>query len=121
MQIYSAAGLEERRVRAVSYVKQVPDDDDIVIVEDIEIRGSVIPPKLLRVDFPQAEDCHDQDVAEVIRKKFSKLGIGKGSKDIDILALLSSDQQHSTYSSWRARIKKAANDGEDHIFSDKVC
>lgn len=121
MQIYSAAGLEERRVRAVSYVKQVPDDDDIVIVEDIEIPGSVIPPKLLRVDFPQAEDCHDQDVAEVIRKKFSKLGIGKGSKDIDILALLSSDQQHSTYSSWRARIKKAANDGEDHIFSDKVC
>ena len=36
MQIYSAAGLEERRIRAVSYVKQVPDDDDIVIVEDID-------------------------------------------------------------------------------------
>ena len=104
--------------RTASYVKQVPRDDDIVCVEDVDI-CLVIPPKLRQLDYPKAEDGHDEDVAKVIRKKFSKLGLEEGTRDI--LAILSNDQLDSGFLSWQARIEEAANEEANDAFWKDVC
>lgn len=116
----SYSSVESSQRRTLSYssvVKQVPDDDDICFVEDVDI-CLVIPPKLLHLDYPRVEDSHDEDVAKVIRKKFSKLGIDESSKDI--LSFLSSNHQHSSYVSWQARIEEAAHEEEDDTFWETV-
>ena len=71
------------------------------------------------MDYPKVEEGHDEDVAKVIRKKFSKLGLDEGSQDV--FALLSDDQVQSGYASWQARIEEAANEGADDTFWEKVC
>ena len=103
--------------RTTSYVKQVPCDDDICFLEDVDI-CLMIPSKLRHLDYPRVEDSHDADVAKVIRKKFSKLGIDETSKDI--LSFLSSDHQHSSYVSWQARIEEAAEEENDDAFWQNV-
>lgn len=101
-----------------SSVNQFPRDDDICYLEDVDI-CLVIPPKLQQLNYPKAEEGHEEDVAKVIRKKFSKLGLEEGSKDI--LAFLSSDQQQSSYISWQAHIEEAAEEETDDTFWEKVC
>ena len=113
----SYSNVEGSQHRTLSYVKQVPCDDDICFLEDVDI-CLVIPSKLLHLDYPRVEDSHDEDVAKVIRKKFSKLGIDESSKDI--LSFLSSDYQHSNYVSWQARIEEAAEEEEDDAFWENV-
>ena len=113
----SYSSVEGSQRRTMSYVKQVPCDDDICFLEDVEI-CLVIPPKLLQLDYPRVEDSHDEDVAKVIRKKFSKLGIDESSKDI--LTFLSSDHQHSSYVSWQARIEEAAEEEDNDTFWQNV-
>ena len=103
--------------RTTSYVKQVPCDDDICFLEDVDI-CLMIPSKLRHLDYPRVEDSHDEDVAKVIRKKFSKLGIDETSKDI--LSFLSSNHQHSSYVSWQARIEEAAEEENDDAFWQNV-
>lgn len=101
-----------------SCAKQVPlDDNDIAVIQDVEIH-MVIPSKLKLLDYPRVEDGHDEDVAKVIRKKFSKLGLDESSQDV--FTFLSSDQLQSGYISWQARIEEAAED-EDDTFWEKVC
>lgn len=101
----------------MSSVKQVPCDDDICYLEDVDI-CLVIPSKLLHLDYPRVEDSHNEDVAKVIRKKFSKLGIDESSKDV--LSFLSSDYQHSSYVSWQTRIEEAAHEEENDMFWENV-
>ena len=116
--IRSYSNLEGSTHRTMSYIKQVPCDDDICFVEDVDI-CLVIPTKLRHLEYPRVEDSHDEHVAKVIRKKFSKLGIEETSKDV--LAFLSSEQQHSSYISWQARIEEAANEEANDAFWEKVC
>ena len=109
-------GFERRR--AASYIKQVPRDDDIVCVEDVDICLD-IPTRLRQLDYPKAEDGHDEDVAKVIRKKFSKLGLEESTQDV--LAILSNDQLQSGFMSWQARFEEAATEEEDDTFWKNVC
>ena len=113
----SYSSVEGSQHRTVSFVKQVPCDDDICFLEDVDI-CLMIPSKLRHLDYPRVEDSHDEDVAKVIRKKFSKLGIDETSKDI--LAFLSSDHQHSSYVSWQARVEEAAEEEENDAFWQNV-
>ena len=113
----SYSSVEGSQRRTMSYVKQVPCDDDISFLEDVDI-CLVIPSKLRHLDYPRVEDSHDEDVAKVIRKKFSKLGIDETSKDI--LAFLSSDHQHSSYVSWQVRIEEAAEEEDNDAFWENV-
>ena len=101
----------------MSNVKEVPYNDDITFVEDVDI-FLVIPTKLRHLEYPRVEDSHDKSVAKAIRKKFSKLGIEETSKDV--LAFLSSEQQHSSYTSWRERIEEATNEEENDAFWENV-
>ena len=113
----SYSDVEGSQRRTISSVKQVPCDDDICYVEDVDI-CLVIPFKLLHLDYPRVEDSHDKDVANVIRKRFSKLGIDESSKDV--FSFLSSDHQHSSYVSWQARIEEAAHEEENDMFWENV-
>ena len=113
----SHSSVEADQRRAMSYVKQVPCNDDIYYVEDVDI-GLVIPSKLRHLDYPKVEDSHDEDIAKVIRKKFSKLGIDKSSKDV--LSFLSSDHHHGSYISWQAQIEEAAREEDDDAFWENV-
>ena len=86
----------------------MPCEDDISFLEEVDICLE-IPSKLRHLDYPTVEHNHDEDVAKVIRKKFSKLGIDK------TLNFLSSDHQHSSFVSWkaRARIEEAVKEEND--------
>lgn len=109
---------ETVQCRTAAHVKQVPRDDDIVFVEDVDI-CLAIPPKLRQLDYPRVEDGHDEDVAKVIRKKFAKLGLDEGTPDV--LAILSSDKLKSGYISWQAQIEEAAEEEADDTFWENVC
>ena len=113
----SYSSVEGSQHCTMSYVKQVPSDDDICFLEDVDI-CLAIPSKLLHLDYPRVEDSHDEDVAKVIRKKFSKLGIDESSKDV--LTFLSSDHQHSSYVSWQAQIEEATEEEENDTFWQNV-
>ena len=97
----------------MSSVKQVPCEDDISFLEEVDICLE-IPSKLRHLDYPTVEHNHDEDVAKVIRKKFSKLGIDK------TLNFLSSDHQHSSFVSWEAQIKEVVMKEENDAFWEQV-
>ena len=64
--------------RFASYASTTLGHDEIhvEVLEDVDI-DMVIPIKLSALEFPKAEDGHEEDVAKVIRKSFSKLGLSK--------------------------------------------
>ena len=95
--------------------KQVPDDDDICFIEEIDICLD-IPSKLRQIDYPKVADAHEEDVAKVIRKKFSKLGIDEDHADI--FSFLSSGELQTSYISWQARIEEAVKDESDEFWEN---
>ena len=108
------------RQRVALYVKQVPRDDDIVCVEDVDICLD-IPSKLIQLDYPKAEDGHDEDVAKVIRKKFSKLGLKENTQDVLTILSLNDQPQSGLYMSWQARFEEAVEEEKDDTFWKDVC
>ena len=96
--------------------KQAPDDDhDICFIEEIDISFD-IPSKLTQIDYPKVADAHKEDVAKVIRKKFSKLGINEGHTDI--FSFLSSGELQSSFLSWQAQIEEAVKDETDEFWEN---
>ena len=109
---------EGHRFHTKSSSKQAPDDDrDICLIEEIDISFD-IPSKLTQIDYPKVADAHKEDVAKVIRKKFSKLGINEGHTDI--FSFLSSGELQSSFLSWQAHIEEAVRDETDE-FWENVC
>ena len=106
---------ERHRLRTKSSSKQVPDDDDICFIEEIDICLD-IPSKLRQIDYPKVADAHEEDVAKVIRKKFSKLGIDEDHADI--FNFLSSGELQTSYISWQARIEEAVVDESDEFWEN---
>ena len=106
---------EKHRFRTKSSSKQVPDDDDICFIEEIDICLD-IPSKLRQIDYPKVADAHEEDVAKVIRKKFSKLGIDEDHADI--FNFLSSGELQTSYISWQARIEEAVVDESDEFWEN---
>ena len=109
------SSFEDSRRHTMSSIKQVPCEDDISFLEEVDICLE-IPSKLRHLDYPTVEQNHDEEVAKIIRKKFSKLGIDKTAKGI---AFLSSDHQHISFVSWEARIEEAVKE-ENDAFWKKV-
>ena len=60
-------------------------EDEIALLEDVDIEIS-IPSRIISMDFPKADDGHEEDVAKVIRKSFSKLGLRRGQDAISALS-----------------------------------
>ena len=85
-------------------------DDTIALLEDVEI-DIAIPSKLMALDFPKAEDDRDEDVAKVIRKSFSKLGLPHSPQDA--LSSLAKTGL-SRHISWQAQVESAVeHQGDD--------
>ena len=85
-------------------------EDTIALLEDIEI-DMTIPSKLTALDFPKAEDGRDEDIAKVIRKSFSKLGLPHSPQDA-LSSLAKSGL--SRHLSWQAQVEAAVeHQGED--------
>ena len=103
--------------RPLSKRYEVPVDDIIAFVDEVDICLD-IPPKLSQIDYPRVADAHEEDVAKVIRKKFSKLGIDEGPTDV--FSFLSSDELQTSFMSWQARIEEAVMDEPDE-FWEHVC
>ena len=94
---------------------EVPVDDIIAFVDEVDICLD-IPPKLRQIDYPKVADAHEEDVAKVIRKKFSKLGIDDGPTDV--FSFLSSDELQTSFMSWQARIEEAVVDETDEFWEN---
>ena len=103
--------------RTTSYAKQVPNDDEIICIDDVDIQLS-IPNKLQCLDYPKVGDGHDEDVVKVIRKKFTKLGLHDDLQDGP--AVLSGDHVQAGYISLQTQIEEAAS-REDDTFLKSVC
>ncbi len=88
-------------------------EDEITILEDVDI-DVVIPSKLSALDFPKAEDGHEEDVAKVIRKSFSKLGVERHAQS-DPLAVLAHGAL-SLHLSWQAQVEAAVQHQDDDFW-----
>ena len=102
--------------RGRSIVSQQPCEDEIVLLEDVDI-DVAIPPKLTCLDFPKAEEGREEDVAKVIRKSFSKLGLRSATQDA--LTALAESGLTLAHVSWQSQIEKAVEHQDDQ-FWEKV-
>lgn len=95
------------------------EEDKIVFVEHVEIEMSTPDKQLLTsMDFPKADDGHEEDVAKVIRKSFSKIGVGHNTPDA-LAAISKSFLGHVTFmSDVEAAVDK--HEQADQIWQ-KVC
>ena len=87
-------------------------EDTIALLEDVEI-DIAIPSKLMALDFPKAEDDRDEDVAKVIRKSFSKLGLPHSPQDA--LSSLAKTGL-SRHLSWQAQVESAVEHQGDEFW-----
>lgn len=88
-------------------------EDEIAILEDVDI-DIVIPSKLSALDFPKAEDGQEEDVAKVIRKSFSKLGVERHHQP-DPMAVLA-EGALSLHLSWQAQVEAAVEQQGDEFW-----
>lgn len=112
---------ENRSISFNSYpsVQSILDGDEIALVEDVDI-DVAIPSRLLSLEFPKADDGREEDVARVIRKSFSKLGVHPSSQ-YD-LSTLSDIGLHLHHVSLMSQIE-AAIEGQEpgDLFWEEVC
>ena len=84
-------------------------EEEIALVDDVNIEMS-IPSRLIGMEFPKADDGHEEDVAKVIRKSFSKMGLRHGDQDaISVLSKTSLSLGHISLMS----VVEEAVDGEE--------
>ena len=88
-------------------------EDEIVLLEDVDFE-MVIPTKLSALDFPKAEDGHEEDVAEVIRKSFSKLGMEHQSRQESLAGL--AHGALSLHLSWQAQVEASVEQQGDEFW-----
>ncbi len=90
-------------------------EEEIALVEDVDIDMS-IPTSLITMDFPKPDDGHEEDVAKVIRKSFSKLGLRHGEQDA--LSVLSKANLSFEHISLMSQIESAleGQEPEDHFW-----
>lgn len=94
-------------------------EDEIALLEDVDIEMS-IPSRLVSLDFPKADDGHDEDVAKVIRKSFSKLGLRPGAQDA--IAALSKSGLSLGHISLMSQVEAAVEGQEPgDLFWEEVC
>ncbi len=111
---YSESGGYVRPLRSFSSypsaaAQSTLGEEEIALVEDVDIEMS-IPSRLIGMEFPKADDGHEEDVAKVIRKSFSKMGLRHG--DQDAISVLSKTSLSLGHISLMSDVEEAV-DGEE--------
>lgn len=122
---YSEPGMNQRARHPLFSLRSQPSvgdrsavtlgEEEIALVEDVDIDMN-IPASLISMDFPKTDDGHEEDVAKVIRKSFSKLGLRHGEQDA--LSVLSKASLSLGHISLMSQVESALEGQEpgDHFW-----